>query len=181
MAKQFVLLATPWLLLSTNLIAFRQLVAHLGPKLGYLGGFLFYWIAWCVLLPWWVLGTHGVLPLFRAGASRFGRPAWAGTSLLVLPCLLGYGYAFPRAIRHATGLVLILSAVLALVNGALEELLWRGTYLQVFRKSLLLGYLYPSLGFALWHFAPLAVTPAHARGGNLTFVAVAGIVGLMWG
>jgi membrane protease YdiL (CAAX protease family) len=167
--------------LGTTFVAFRRLVAHFGFKCGYLGGFLFYWVVWCLLLPWWVLGTDGILQLFREGSSRFGQPAAVGVILLVLPCLLGYGYAFPRAIGQADILIVVLSAALALTNGTLEELLWRGTYLKAFSGNWLLGYVYPSLGFAVWHFAPQDVAPNRASGGRLSFVAAAGVVGLMWG
>jgi membrane protease YdiL (CAAX protease family) len=180
-AKYIALLAAPPLILGTGYVAFRQLVAHFGFKLGYLSSFLFYWIVWCLLLPWWVLGAGGMFQLFREGSSRFGQPAAVGLILLVLPCVLGYGYAFPRAIRHADVLIVVLSAALALTNGTLEELLWRGTYLKAFSGSWLLGYVYPSIGFAAWHFAPQTVAPNRAPGGSLSFVIVAGLAGLMWG
>jgi hypothetical protein len=60
-AKRLALLAAPPLVLGTTFVAFRLLVAHFGFKCGYLGGFLFYWVVWCLLPPWWVLGTDGIL------------------------------------------------------------------------------------------------------------------------
>src|SRR5215212_8495160 len=54
--KKLALLLTPWLLLASTTTVFRRLAARLGPKGGYFGGFLFYWIFWCLLLPLWVLG-----------------------------------------------------------------------------------------------------------------------------
>lgn len=180
-AKQVVLLATPPILLVTTWIMFRVCVAALGSKLGYLGGFGFYWLVWCLVLPWLVLGTAGLIRAFRHSNSPFGQPAIVGIGLLVIPLILGYGYAFPRAVREANALAILTSAGLALVNGTLEELLWRSAYLQVFPGSWLFGYAYPSFGFAVWHLAPQAVMSSHAPGGRLSFVLVAGVVGLMWG
>jgi membrane protease YdiL (CAAX protease family) len=71
--------------------------------------------------------------------------------------------------------------LIALVNGSLEELLWRGAYVSVFPESWFFGLFYPAIGFAVWHFAPQAVFPSRAPGGNLALVVVAGLVGLMWG
>jgi membrane protease YdiL (CAAX protease family) len=38
-----------------------------------------------------------------------------------------------------------------MVDGTLEEVLWRGVYVREFPRQIVLGYLYPSLGFAVWH------------------------------
>jgi hypothetical protein len=112
---------------------------------------------------------------------QFGQPAWLGLLMLIIPLLLGYGYAFPRAVKQANLTIILLSALIALVNGSLEELLWRGAYVSVFPESWFFGLFYPAIGFAVWHFAPQAVFPSRAPGGNLALVVVAGLVGLMWG
>lgn len=179
--KQIALIVTPFILLGTTYLVFKRLVARFGPKAGYLGGFLFYWIAWCLLLPWWILGPDCQLHIYRDGPARFGNPAWLGASLLAIPLLLSYGYAFPRAIRLASVTIVLLSALLAIVNGTLEELLWRGAYLSAFQGSWFLGFVYPAIGFAVWHFAPQSIFANPAPGGNLALVIVAGIVGLMLG
>jgi membrane protease YdiL (CAAX protease family) len=178
---QIILILAPVLLLLTTYFAFRQLVSRFGPRRGYLAGFLFYWIAWGFLLPLWLLGPQGVARLYRLGFPILGNPAWLGALLLIFPLLLGYGYAFPRAIRQATLQILLLSMAIAIINGALEELLWRGAYIAAFPGQWFLGMIYPAIGFAIWHFAPQSVFPNKAPGGNLSLVVVAGIVGLMWG
>lgn len=179
--QQTALVATPVILLVTTYLSFQQFVALLGPRLGYLGGFLFYWIVWCILLPWWILGAGGLLNLFRPIGLRLGNPAWLGALFLVIPLLLGYGYAFPRAIGQATTTIILLSAFIAVVNGSLEEILWRGVYLAAFPDNWLLGYIYPAIGFGVWHLAPQSIFPNTAPGGNLSLVLVAIVVGLMWG
>jgi hypothetical protein len=46
---------------------------------------------------------------------------------------------------------------------------------------LALGYLYPTVGFAVWYYAPQVVFPSQYPGGATSFVASAGLFGLMWG
>ncbi|MGC9469852.1 MAG: CPBP family glutamic-type intramembrane protease [Anaerolineae bacterium] len=180
-SRQIVLIAAPVVLLGTTYLVFQTAAAAFGPKLGYLTGFIFYWLVWCLVLPWWALGTDGLLSVFRDLSPRFGNPSWLGIVFLIVPLLLGYGYAFPRALGQANLTIILLSFVIALVNGTLEELLWRGTYVTLFPDSWILGYAYPAIGFAVWHFAPQSVFPSSSPGGNVALVAVAGAVGLMWG
>ena len=138
-------------------------------------------MGWCLLFPLWLLKPDGLRKLFRDRRPRLGRPPWLGSLCLLLPLALGYGYAFPRARRQANLPILLSSAAIALVNGTLEELLWRGTYAALFPQHLFWGYIYPALGFAVWHFAPQSVFPNQAPGGNVSLVATAGILGLLWG
>jgi len=177
--RKFALLVAPWLLLASTTTVFRRLAARFGPKRGYFGGFLFYWIFWCLLVPMWVLGPRRLPDLFRAAPSN--RPTRSDLLLLAVPPAVGYSMAFPRALARADKKIVLASAVQALVNASAEELLWRGTYMAVFSKSLTLGYLYPSVGFALWHYAPQVVFPSRYPGGATSFVASAGLFGLLWG
>jgi membrane protease YdiL (CAAX protease family) len=60
-------------------------------------------------------------------------------------------------------------------NGFFEELLWRGVYLDLFPKNLLFGMIWPSLWFALWHYAPGSINP---DGNVLGLIIGSGIMGL---
>ncbi len=84
---------------------------------------------------------------------------------LVALCLI-----FPRTIQRATWKIVVLSAALAVVNGSLQEVLWRGTYLTMFPGQLWLAVLYPTTGFALWHFAPQSIFPYTGPGGRVALV-----------
>jgi hypothetical protein len=178
--KRLALILLPVVLLGSTYLVFQKLVAAFGLKLGYLTGFLFYWIVWCFLFSWWLLGADRMLQLFRDVPNWLGRPAWLGALFLVVPLALGYGYAFPRAIREADAVIIVLSLVIAIVNGTLEELLWRGAYVSVFPNSRFLATVYPAVGFAVWHFAPQSVVPNTAPGGAVSLVVVAALVGAMW-
>ncbi len=180
-SSQIVLLAVPPVLVTTMVLAFRACVSRFGLRLGYGVAFLLYWLFWCLSVPWWTLGTPGILRLFARTPLPFGSNVALGMLVLAAPLLLGYGYAFPKAIHDAPVGVILLSALIAAVNAPLEELLWRGAYLTAFPDGWLLGYVYPSIGFALWHVAPLSVVPNRAPGGAWSFVAISGLVGFMWG
>jgi len=52
---------------------------------------------------------------------------------------------------------------------------------QKVQKHFRFGYLYPALGFALWHLAPQAVHPIGMPGGLPAFLAGALLLGLCWG
>jgi hypothetical protein len=180
--QQIVLLLTPPLLLATTYGVYRLLVPRLGRRGGYLAGFLFYWLGWCLILPLALLGPQGIRDLFRVDLPGLGQPWWLALSFLVIPLLLGFGYAFPRALRAKPGWrSVVISVAIALVNGILEEVLWRGAYVSLFPDQWLLAVLYPAVGFGVWHFSPQSVFPNRAPGGNLSLVLVAAILGLLWG
>lgn len=180
-SRRALLIAAPPLLIATTAAAFYTFVRAFGPTAGYLCGFVFYWLVWCAAVPTVVLGWQGVRALFQPSAAGLGRPAWLGALAVAVPLVLGYGYAFPRALIGATPASVLLSAAIAIVNAPLEELLWRGAYVTVFRQARVLSYVYPNICFGLWHLVPLSVVPNRAPGGKASFVLASCIVGFLWG
>lgn len=74
---------------------------------------------------------------------------------------------------------ILLFSPIAIVNGTCEEVLWRGTYVEAFRHSVLLVCVFPALGFAVSHISPLLVLPG--EGGVLPFVVSTFFLGLAYG
>ncbi len=179
-AKQVALLGMPPLLLGSTRFVYQRLVARFGLKRGYFGGFLFYWLLWCLLVPLWVLGGPRRLPE-PLKEAKAGQLAQVDLLLLAGPPLVGYLFAFPRALRRSNPPIILASAAIALVNATAEELLWRGTYRAAFPNRFVLGYLYPSAGFAVWHLAPQSVVPSRYSGGAVSYVISSGVFGLLWG
>ena len=179
--KRLILLAAPVLVLVSTYVAFQGFVDLSGPRLGYFLGFLFYWGAWCLAVPWWILGRRGLASLFRPPRPLVGRQRWVVLALLSLPLLLAYTAVFPRLLLEANVVVILASAAIAVVNGTVEEVLWRGLYLRAFPGQLWLGYLWPTLGFAVWHVASQSIAPSQYPGGPVAFVVAYGVLGLMWG
>lgn len=172
----------PPLLLATTYQVYRLLERRYGKKWSYLGGFLFYWLVWCLLFPLALLGPQRLLGLFHGVSSPFGHPWWLGAFCLLAPPLVAFIVIFPRALRKASVRLVLVSALLALVNGPLEEVLWRGAYLTLFPGQFWMALLYPSLGFALWHLAPMSVVPPAGGGrwGKAALLAQVSFLGLLW-
>jgi uncharacterized protein len=176
--RQWALLLAPPLLISSMWAAFRGFRVLLGPKVGYFAGFVCYWLAWCLAFPLWIMKGKGFTGLFRRTSHPLGKPAWLGLLLLLFPALGSALTIFARRLRLATPLVLLSSAALAIVNALAEEVLWRGIYPRVFPRQLVRGYLYPAVGFALWHVVPQSIHPSQLRGGTKAFLAGALFIGL---
>ncbi|HEX9972146.1 MAG TPA: CPBP family intramembrane glutamic endopeptidase [bacterium] len=77
--------------------------------------------------------------------------------------------------------IILLAFLFALVNGAAEELLWRGALVAAYSSGFWRGYLYPTFFFGAWHIAPELVLPNPLSGGALSFIGGALVMGLAWG
>jgi membrane protease YdiL (CAAX protease family) len=180
-SSQIALLAAPPVLLGTTYFAYKELATRLGPARGYLVGFLFYWVCWCFLLSLLTVGIDGLREMFRVPQPMFGKPNWLGLLLLLGPPLVMYVTTFPVEVKGAGLRVIIYSILFALVNGAMEEVLWRGAYITAFPNSWLWAYLYPSMWFGLWHLSPQVVHPSEMAGGAIAFALMSICLGLVWG
>ena len=146
--NKIILFMLPLVLTLSCVFVFRLATNELGTKWGYLTGFLFYWIVWCIILPFLLLGSNAI--------TCFFRPSLVFDYKIVL-CLLGllifvYLYAFPKVLKEANTIIILVSFIMAFLNATLEEVLWRLTYLRTFSNPWIsIGY--ASFGFALWHYA----------------------------
>lgn len=142
---------------------------------------MFYWICWCFLLSLLTVGPDGLREMFKAPHPMFGKPNWLGLLLLLGPPLVMYITRFPTEVKEASLKIVIYSALYALANGTMEEVLWRGAYVTAFPDSWLWAYLYPSIWFGLWHLSPQVVYPSKMPGGAIAFALMSISLGLVWG
>ena len=63
--KQFFLIILPFFLIGSTYLAFEFFVSLWGLKLGYLFGFIFYWLVWGIVIPIIFKGFKGILSLFE--------------------------------------------------------------------------------------------------------------------
>ena len=170
------ILVTPLLLILTTTLVFRYASKIFGREKGYLIGFGFYWLFWCLAIPWLLTGND-FASLLTDGLPLFSRQNWPAAVLWVIVTvvtLVMYGKSFIKA-----PLTLILLAIpLAMLNGFSEEILWRGMFIRAFPGNPWLGVLYPAAGFALWHLAPQSVFPAENVPG---FILSTFFLGLAYG
>jgi membrane protease YdiL (CAAX protease family) len=172
------LLFFPFLLLPIMMFVFRVGAAGLGQEAGYLLGFVCYWLIGCLGLPLMILGRVDFFDLWQESTPLFSRQNWAAALLfLVITAVTGWMYG--REFWRAELLLILIAIPAASFNGVCEELLWRGLYVRLFPNNPWLSILYPALGFAAWHLAPLQVFPA--IGGALPFVLSTFFLGLAYG
>jgi membrane protease YdiL (CAAX protease family) len=179
--NQIVLLIAPPILLGSTYAVYYFLARWLGPVRGYLGGFLFYWIFWCLLLPLWVVGPVRLREMFKDARPRFGKPAWLGVLFLAGPFVVPFFTLFLPGVGDANLQNILVSVLFAVINGTMEEILWRGSYVLMFPKSWLWSYWYPSIFFGYWHLSPQVIYPSQMPGGAFAFASVAIFMGLVFG
>ena len=178
--RQRIMLGVPIALIVTMLGVFRSFTSRFGYPLGYLCAFAVYWAGWCGALPLAVLGPRELAALFVA-VRRGGRRRDASTiALATWPIAFPLVFAFLPRIAQAGLRIVVWSVCLGVVTGVAEEVLWRGVYLRVFPRSLLLNTVYPSLAFGVWHAAPLSVLPSRYPGGAFAFVIYSTVLGLSY-
>ena len=173
------MLLLPFLLIPSTAIVFISLSQWLNAEVGYVLGFLFYWVIWCCLVPLWILRREGIRSLFREETPLFRKSNWLPAVLLVLIVVITVIMYPPTALLAAPARLLIVAIPVAIVNGICEELLWRGLYVRAFPRNPVLGVVYPSLGFALWHISPQLVFPAES--GVWPFVVSTFFLGISYG
>jgi len=153
---------------------FRTCRYRFAPKVAHLLGMASYWV---------VLSAISLATLGRTGIRQvvesfpdLGAALWL---VLALPVVLAFAFGpFAKQLPLVTPTVFLLSAALAVVNASLEECFWRGVYVHYF-SSPLTAWLFPAVGFAIWHFAPLSVLPY--KRGSVFFVLSSFFLGLCWG
>lgn len=175
--KAAILLLLPFFLTLSCAAVFRLTVLAFGQKQGYLAGFLFYWIFWCLLVPNELIGWKKIFEYYSLKPFVFD---WQIAVCLLLPLFFVYTYEFPSALKGASLSVILFSIVLSTVNASMEELLWRAMYIEVFNQQWWLCIVYASFGFALWHYAPQVVFVNKRPGGAHSFVVFSFFLGLVF-
>jgi membrane protease YdiL (CAAX protease family) len=145
----------------------------LGAELAWYTGFWVYWPVWCVLYPWWMLGWRKIGDLFRHRGLKT-----SGWVIMVFPPMMAFigCFIFKQDQRAASGIIVYI--LMSFANGVLEEILWRGVYINVFPDNKLWGFAWPTVWFSLWHFAPGSISPLT---GVWILMAGAAVFGACWG
>ena len=169
--RRLVVLLTPVAVPVSMAGVFAALERRLPARSAYTAGFAIYWAGWCLALPVSVLGPRRALRVLTAGR----RPTGGETAALLLPVLGAAATELVPGRGLIDRRVLATMAGTAAVNATLEELLWRGMFLEVFPDDPVRGALWPLAGFSVWHLAPQIVLPS--RHGRAGFVLGAAVVG----
>jgi membrane protease YdiL (CAAX protease family) len=158
-------------------VLFPMLARRLGARRGYLAGFAVYW-AGCYLVPLALLGRHRIVALLREPADPLPRPGWLAAAALLVPPLGAAGTELLPALGQADPVLAGTAGALAAVNATGEELLWRGLFVATFPDDPVRGWLWPAIGFSVWHLGPASVR--HPQHGN-AFLAGTALIGIGFG
>jgi hypothetical protein len=145
-ARQRIAVAAAPLVALTMMPVFSATGHWLGPKGGWYAGFPVYWVLWCLVFPLCMIGGSGL----RSSFGRCRLSVWDWLLVGVPPIVALSGRLAGWTGAHPAGPWLAMS----LVNGTLEETLWRATYVKLFPGSVRWAVVWPTLWFAAWHFAP---------------------------
>jgi len=126
-------------------------------RIGWYFGLVLYWIIWGAVFPSWVIGRESIRELIK--------PQKLNIKILLLvlfPLVMASLYRFIPGMEYEKTSVWIFLLLLttAFGNGFFEEVLWRGVYMKLFPDNTLLRIIWPSIWFALWHYAPGSVSPS---------------------
>ncbi|MHA2050974.1 MAG: CPBP family intramembrane glutamic endopeptidase [Promethearchaeota archaeon] len=154
------LLLLPLLLLISTALIFFLFSQWLGKELGYILGFIFYWAVWCIMVPILLLGKSNFLSLFRGEVPLFQKKNWLPITLLLATTVGAFLMFFLPNITTTPLAIIMIGIPVAIINGTCEEIFWRGLFVKKFPNRPLLGMIYPTVGFALWHLSPQIVFPS---------------------
>lgn len=168
------------LVLPTTYGAFHFLTQYFGRKTGYFAGFVFYWLFWCLAIPLLFIGKESIAGLFKLRQPVLGNKKLLNMLFLTLPLVLVYSFEFPKVLKQSDAIIIFASVGLSIINATAEEILWRGTLLKLMGTNLKWYLFLSSLGFAIWHFAPLSIFSNNNPGGSLSFIAVSFVLGILY-
>jgi membrane protease YdiL (CAAX protease family) len=150
--RTLVLLYTLFLIFSTAAVFHFASLAW-GSDWATLVGFAFYQIVWGIVLPLILLGGKGYLNLFRVESPLFTPKNLFYILLLALTVVGAFFGYFLKGLKEYSIVVFFIGIPLATLNGFCEEVIWRGLFMQTFRKSVFLSIVYPTVLFGAWHIS----------------------------
>lgn len=177
--KKRTLLVSSLVLLPFTFLLFQLTTSFLGPKWGYVTGFLGYW-SYCLLTAWFLSGSDGNYSKDMWNQQNRGKHLkWIALAAFV-PAL---GTFFVSFLPNVVKLTLSTSALLlfmAVLNGSIEELYWRGLYLLEYPYDIRIGFILSWLLFGAWHISLWFARGVIYKDGFLALVGGAYGLGLIW-
>ena len=154
--KQKIAIAAPITITATMIPMFQILAGKLGSFQGWYLGLVAYWLIWGAIFSVLIIGKQRIRILItpRRGNLKI-------VALVAFPLLMAFISKFLPGMEYkkeSTWTFLLLLTT-AFGNGFFEEILWRGVYMTLFPRNLWLRIVWPSIWFALWHYAPGSINP----------------------
>ena len=182
--KQVILLISPFIIIPSMFLAFYLSHKLLGNIWGHLLGFSIYWIIWCLVFPIALIGLNPIKKLFVQGRRLFTKKNIFFIILAFAFPLTVLFYIFIPNVSSTPLLAIFAGTLQGMTHGPLEELLWRGLYINLFPKNFFLAFIYPTLFFTLWHIPPAILfrpNPMQVPGGYIGVLSGALVFGICYG
>jgi membrane protease YdiL (CAAX protease family) len=128
---------------------YQGFVGILGRNLGWYAGFAIYWPIFCVVITLLLVGSDQITQRYKI--IKINAKYILLFLFPVFMTLIG-GFFMSTSERDLVGLIVWLG--MSIGNGFFEEILWRGAYPILFPNSKLFGFVWPTIWFSIWHFAP---------------------------
>jgi membrane protease YdiL (CAAX protease family) len=177
MRRKFLFLILPVLLILSAAAVYYLSSKTFGKFPGYLTGFAFYWLFWCLIIPY-IINRKSLILYFKSESALFEKKNWWVIILFFSTIIAPVFMYFIPGLSDKSILIIILAVPFAIIDGFCEELFWRGFYVNEFRDSILWGIFIPSVFFSLWHFTPQIVFP---HDNQIGFVISTLCLGLTYG
>ncbi len=155
-------LLVPLLLPACQSLVFWLCARWLGSETGYMPGFGFYWLFWCLFVSRALLGKAEFASILQDRTPLFSRANWLA-ALLWLTVTLVTVFMYAGEFLRAPLTLILLTIPLATLNGFCEEILWRGLYIRLFPRNPWLGILYPAARLYPLAFCPPGDFPCRKR------------------
>lgn len=175
--RRLLALAAPAVIPAAMIGVFRAAQARLDERGAYTAGFVTYW-AVCAGISTAILGRRGVKRAL-SDSSTTGDLSGIDVVLLAWPPVGAVTTRLIPELATSTPAMLATTAVVAQTNAVLEELLWRASYVSLWPENPWLAYVWPQIGFALWHLAPQVIHPSSM--GARKYALASLFLGLSWG
>ncbi|NIO84616.1 MAG: CPBP family intramembrane metalloprotease [Candidatus Aminicenantes bacterium] len=168
--KQKIAIIAPLVLVAVMYPIFHALAGVMNDRVAWCLGLAIYWIIWGGIFPLLIIGKEAIIKLIR--------PRKPDKKIILLVAIPLLGAVAGRLIlggyeKESVWIALLLFST-PFGNGFFEEVLWRGVYLKLFPNNIFFWMIWPSVWFALWHYAPGSVS----SGNPARLMIGAGVMGL---
>ena len=177
--KKRTLLTSSFILLPFVFVLFQITSRTLGPKWGFMMGFLGYW-SFLLLTAWLISGSdlNYLKGMWNQKRENKNSKLIGIVLVVVVIACFFIGFAPDAAkLTLSTGALVLIMAVL---NGPIEELYWRGLYLLEYRNSTRIGFILSVLLFGTWHFSLWFAKGMIYKEGIIPVVVVPYGLGILW-
>ena len=144
---------------------------------------LIYWVIFCIPSIIFIINgkKQDFVKMYTSKTTMSKGKLSIYNLIAFLPVLPVCIIAFIPVIKAGAIVSIIIAFFYAVLNGFIEELFWRGLFNKAFDDNIIFAFIYPVIMFAGWHIALTLVKGMTYTGGNISLLAGASFMGVLWG